>query len=105
MTVETLAGIIRDGISASMELHAPPIVDTVMRALFNHKAYALIAGGQLRLMQAGIKPVKAWNMSRDCLAEFMKDEKVEFGDPRYAWDAEDGRVLVEEFEIQHWEAS
>ena len=79
------------------------IVDTAQEAIWRHPAYAFIAGGQLRLMRAGVKPATAWGMSKACLIEFMKSEKITFGDPRYIWTDEAGAELVEEMEIQHWE--
>lgn len=90
---------------ADLETAAEDIVKTVQAAIWRHPAYAFIAGGQLRLMRAGVGPRRAWRMSKDCLIEFMKSEKITFGDPRYKWTDEDGASLVEEMEIRHWEAS
>lgn len=92
------------GAVAAVRKSVPNIVDTVMNELFAHPAYAVIAGGQLRLMEAGVAPREAWDMSRECLRQFLADEKVEFGDNRYAWTADSGREIVEDYEIDHWES-
>lgn len=101
---EPIARAIEAGLTESIDRATPSIVDTVLAALWKHPAYAVVAGGQLRLMRTGILPGKAWEMSKSCLIEFLKDQGVKVGDPRFAWDDEAGRTLVEEYEIEHWDA-
>lgn len=81
------------------------LVDTIVDIVIKHPTFPLISGGQARLIQAGMEPREAWNVSRGVLVEFLRDEKVKFGDPAYAWDAAAGATLVEEYEIDHWEAA
>lgn len=84
---------------------AEMLVDTITDIIIKHPAYPVISGGQARLIQAGMEPREAWNVSRGVLVEFLRDEGVKFGNPAYAWDAAAGATLVEEYEIAHWEAA
>lgn len=80
------------------------VVGTVIGSLFRQPAYPFIAGAQLRLMQEGMDGVEAWHRARRVFAEFMRLEGIRFGDPRYAWTPEAGAEIIDEMEIQHWEA-
>jgi hypothetical protein len=80
------------------------IVETVLKSLFDHPAYPIIASGQLRLIEAGVAPREAWDLSSRCFAEFLSSEGIEFGDARYDWSPNTGREIVEEIEINHWES-
>ncbi len=95
---------ITEGIAGATERAVPSIVDTCLNALWNHPWFPFIAGGQVRLMETGMKPREAWELSRSVLLEWVKSEGVQFGDPRYGWDPEGGRAIVEECEIEHWDA-
>lgn len=39
------------------------------------------------------------------LAEFLKDEGIEFGADGYDWGAEAAAIIGEEYETRHWEAA
>jgi hypothetical protein len=53
----------------------------------------------------GVPPLKAAEMGKRVLAESMADEKISFGDPRYAWDANGAVDLAHAYEIDHWDAA
>jgi hypothetical protein len=42
-------------------------------------------------------------MARDVYRQHLRDEKIEFGDPRFGWAANDARDLAQAYEIDHWE--
>lgn len=42
-------------------------------------------------------------MARDVYRQHLRDEKIEFGDPRFGWTATDARDLAQAYEIDHWE--
>jgi hypothetical protein len=39
------------------------------------------------------------------LHEFLRDEKIRFGDRAYAWDQAAAETLAHEYETRHWEAA
>lgn len=91
------------GVRAGADQAAPKLVDVCLDALWSHPWFPLIAGGQARLMEAGVKPREAWALSRKVLLQWVKDEKITFGDPGYGWDATAGRLIIEECELEYWE--
>lgn len=94
---------IERGISEDLDRATLSIVDSCLNALWGHPWFGFIAGGQLRLIEAGMKPREAWELSRKVLLEHVKSEKIEFGDPRFDWGPQGGREIIEECEIDHWE--
>lgn len=83
------------------------LTGAIQREIEAHPAFQLILGGTRRLIEASpaLASKDAWEKSRQCLLQFLKDEKIKFGAPGYSWDADAGRILVEEYEIEYWEAS
>lgn len=67
--------------------------------------YPFIVGGQIRLMETGMAPAKAWELSRKTCHAFVREQKISFGDPAFDWSAAGGRTVVEDWEIEHWEHS
>lgn len=100
----SISGAIEKGIADAFDRNGGRLVNIVLDSLWRHPAYPAIVGGQLRLMETGMAAREAWDMSRECLAAFLQVEKIEVGDPRFDWSPDAGRVLVEEFEIDHWES-
>lgn len=98
-----IADAILDQVRVGIGAAADGFIEKVIKSLFSHPAYSVIAGGQLLLIERGIDPWKAWKTSRRCLREFMKDHGVAVGDPAYAWDQQGGREIVQAYEIDHWE--
>lgn len=95
---------VSEGVSSAMKGAVPNIVDSVLEALWKSPYYSVIAGGQLRLIEAGVAPQEAWKISCECLAQFLRGEKIKFGDDRYDWSFRAGITLVEEYEIEYWDA-
>lgn len=99
----SLQSAIEEGLSEGLKGAVPSMVDTALKALWQNRWYPMFVGGQVRLMEAGMKPVEAWDLARKTIAEWAKDERAEFGDPRFGWDVAAGREIVEAYEIEHWE--
>lgn len=96
---------VESGLESGFRKAVPKLVDTVIDTIMSNPAYPVIVGGQVRLMQTGMKPREAWDMARGVVTEFLKDEKVAIGDPAYDWSPAGGATLVEEYEIDHWDQS
>lgn len=90
--------------SAGLNKALGAAAEGAIKAIIRDRRFPTIAGGALRLMREGIEPWKAWNLSRECLIQFLKDEGVKVGHPDYVWDDYGGAEIVEEYEIRHWEA-
>jgi hypothetical protein len=97
-------GGIEKGVAAGLKKAAPSIVDVCLKALWEQPWFPFIAGGQLRLIEAGMKPAEAWELSRKVLLEWVRDEKATFGDPQFDWGPQGGRELIEACEIEYWDA-
>lgn len=67
--------------------------------------FRFIKWTQQRLQEADprLPDKRAFFMAKECIREHLKDEQIEFGDPRFAWDREGARELVEAYQIDHWE--
>ena len=96
------AGILH-GVRKGFAKAVPTIIDTLVDALMNNRAYPVIVGAQVRLIQAGMKPREAWNIARDRVNEFLADEKVKVGHPGYDWSPAGGVSIIEEYELRFWE--
>lgn len=96
---------IAHGVEKGLGERVPGIVDVCLSALWDHPWFPFIAGGQLRLIEAGMAPKKAWALARKVCVEFVREEKIAFGDPGWDWSPTGGRTVVEECEIAHWDAA
>lgn len=47
---------------------------------------------------------RSFEAARDTLNLFLKDDKIKFGDERYAWDKGGAIDLIHAYEIDHWES-
>lgn len=66
--------------------------------------YSFVRAMQRRLVQQSrMSPSIAWNIAARNLREFLADEGVAFGDPRYDWSDAGARTLIEEREISYWD--
>lgn len=81
------------------------MIGATMDALMNNRAYPVIVGAQVRLIQEGMKPRQAWDVARDRVNEFLADEKVKVGHPDYDWSPAGGVSIIEEYELRFWEPS
>jgi len=105
ISLATISNAIDVGVAGATKQAVPGIVDTCLDALWDHPWFPFIAGGQVRLIETGMKPRAAWELSRKVLLEWVRSEGVKFGDPLYGWDAQGGREIVQECEIQYWDAA
>lgn len=47
----------------------------------------------------------SFDMARRVYFQHLRDEKIEYGDPRFDWSADGARDLALAYEIDHWEQS
>lgn len=71
--------------------------DRAIKALFRHKAYPFIAGGQLHLMQHGVEAWRAWEMARQALADHLKDNTIKLGAEGWDWTYAGGKEVTAEY--------
>jgi len=45
----------------------------------------------------------AFYRARDTCHEYLRDEKIEFGDTRYDWSIDGAREVAQSYEMDHWE--
>lgn len=50
-----------------------------------------------------MRPPIAWNIAARNLREFLADEGVSFGDPRFDWSPEGAIDLITSREIEYWD--
>ena len=62
---------------------------------------------QLEMQQVDptIGAKRSFEAARNTLNEHLRDEKIKFGDTRYAWDRGGAIDLIHAYEIDHWEAA
>jgi hypothetical protein len=56
-----------------------------------------------RFARENVTPDEAGKYAADTLRAYLRDEKIAFGDPSYAWDRHAARTIAEQYEIDHWE--
>lgn len=47
---------------------------------------------------------KAYAVALNAYRDFLHEEKIEFGHPDYDWSDDGARDLIDDYEIDHWEA-
>lgn len=47
----------------------------------------------------------AYDVAVSTLRDFLRDEKIKFGDPDYDWSDAGARDLIQAMEIDHWESA
>jgi hypothetical protein len=62
---------------------------------------------QARMMEVDkrLDGKRAWEIALTAYKEFLRSERIQFGDPRYTWDRDGARDLIQSLEIDHWEAA
>lgn len=66
-------------------------------------AQFVVAIGQ-HLVSAHDGPLPdAPEMARQCLRDFLRDERIKYGDPRYAWDYAAAGVVARCYQIEFWD--
>ncbi len=51
-----------------------------------------------------MKVTVARDRAAEAIREFLRDEKIKFGNKQYAWDQEAAETIAREYETDHWEA-
>lgn len=46
---------------------------------------------------SGGEPSQAWRVMLDCKNEFLRDERIKFGNKNYAWNDTAGQIIAEEY--------
>lgn len=60
--------------------------------------------GEMMRVDPSMDGKQAFDVAMVAYKDFLHDEKIEFGDPAYAWD-KDGEIdLIHAMEIDHWES-
>lgn len=50
----------------------------------------------------GLTPKQAWDHAGIALGEHLRGDRIEFGDPRYAWDDAGARDIVDA-DLEYWD--
>lgn len=85
------------------------LVDDVVREELRKPKYAwfwFVKHMQARLLEVdrSLSAKRSFQIAKQAYREFLKDEKIEFGDPRYDWTRHGARELIHAYEIDHWES-
>ena len=62
-------------------------------------------GMALHFYRCGMAWAEAVRLGESTLAEYLSEEAMEYGDPRYAWDLDGAFDIAREMETDHWEAA
>lgn len=54
------------------------------------------------LVRCGLPRDQGMTEAARVVSDFLKDEKIKFGNPAYAWDGRAAVTLAQECEIQYW---
>jgi hypothetical protein len=55
-------------------------------------------------LKVGVPLENAKTMARDTLAEMLKEDRIQFGDPAYTWDRRAAQTVCQEYQFDYWEA-
>lgn len=58
---------------------------------------------ELHRADASLEHGVTWETVKRVLRDWLRDEKIAFGDKRYDWTREGAKELIREYEISHWE--
>lgn len=85
------------------------LLDGAIRSILAEEKYAWF--WFVKAMQAELQRVSpkmtghdSFYTARNAYLSFLKDDGIEFGDPRYDWSDDGARVLIHECEISYWES-
>ena len=62
-------------------------------------------GIALHFHRLGMEWTEAVRLGDGTLAEYLAEEAMDYGDPRYAWDLDGAFDIAREMETDHWEAA
>lgn len=58
---------------------------------------------ELMKVDSNLSPESAFSIAKVVLSEFLKDEKISFGDSKFDWDEEAAIALAWAYEIEYWD--
>lgn len=58
---------------------------------------------ELMKVDPNLSPESAFSTAKVVLSEFLKDEKISFGDSKFDWDEEAAIELAWAYEIEYWD--
>lgn len=67
--------------------------------------HGFILAMAVTLHKHGMPFLAAKHRASDALSEFLKDERIRFGDPDYVWDRGGAEAVITAYELDHWEAA
>lgn len=72
-----------------------------------NKWFWFVKAMQARVMEVDktLTGKRAWQIAAAAYREYLKDEKIAFGDPRYDWSRSGARDVIQAYEIDHWDAA
>lgn len=85
-------------------------LDRIIREMLAEPKFAwfwFIKEMQWRMMEVDktLSGKRAWQLAIAAYRQHLEDEEIEFGDPRFSWDRDGARELIEAYEIEHWDAA
>jgi hypothetical protein len=69
-----------------------------------YRWFRFVKAMQARLHEAdpSLDPAVSIKTAMRTYRDFLADNKIEFGDPRFSWKTADAREVIEEYEIRYW---
>lgn len=101
--IDKMADIAADAAVGAVTNNLDHIIRVVMDSLFRNPKYPFIAGAQMCLIEHGMGPREAWDCAADTCNNFLKEEKVRFGQDGYGWGWKDGYDLALACEVEYWD--
>lgn len=79
----------------------------IMDALRKNPRIKFVKTMQMQMLGCDPKmdPREAWDAAVEALRNFLADEEISFGDPRYDWSRGGAVTIIHEYEIHHWETA
>lgn len=66
--------------------------------------FTIAVARRFRAVDAAMKADDAFKLAVYTINQFLRDEKIDFGDARFSWGASAATILANEYEIDHWES-
>ena len=98
--------LIKRTVEAAIEDVLPRHIEAAVdRAIETNPRFRFCKAMQMEMLRCDPKmnPRDAWNTAVAALCNFLADEKIGFGDPRFDWSRYGADTLIHEYEIRHWE--
>lgn len=104
----SISEICDDAIKDTINKELPKMIGAIFREEIKKPEYApfrfvKVIQWHIQQAQPDLADKQAYEMARRAYATFLSDEKITFGDKRYAWDRAAAKTIAHEYEIDHWE--